>query len=124
VPHIDELLKRLELLDMADHETVYHLMTPQPSKGQHRIPSRTSLWHEVRTNVIAGSDTVGNAVTLGTFHILNSEPVSAKLVQELQVAWPDTDAKLGREALEKLPYLVSQSLIQSLIFTITPDGSY
>ena len=46
---VDGLLKHPELLEMADHEVVYHhLMTPQPSKGQHEIPSRISLWHEVR----------------------------------------------------------------------------
>jgi len=45
---IDELLKDPGLLDRADHETVYHhLLTVQPSKGQHQIPSKTSLWHEV-----------------------------------------------------------------------------
>jgi hypothetical protein len=47
---IDELLKNPELLDRADHEIVYHhLMTPQINKGQYQIPSRTSLWHEVKT---------------------------------------------------------------------------
>jgi hypothetical protein len=46
---IDELLKDPGLLDRADHEIVYHhLMTPQPHKGQHHIPSKRSLWHEVR----------------------------------------------------------------------------
>jgi hypothetical protein len=53
VSQIDELLKDPGLLDRADHETVYHhLLTLQPSKGQHQIPSRTSLWHEVRTIIL------------------------------------------------------------------------
>jgi hypothetical protein len=32
------------------------------------------------------------------------------LVRELDKAWPDKDAPLNLEALEKLPYLVSVSI--------------
>lgn len=47
---IDQILKDPDLLESADHETIYHhLMTPQPTKGQPNIPSRKSLLEEVRT---------------------------------------------------------------------------
>jgi cytochrome P450 len=56
--------------------------------------------------MFAGSDTVGNATTVGTFYILENKQIHAALTQELEKVWPDTDSKVGYEVLEKLPYLV------------------
>lgn len=45
---IDSLLENTELLDGAEHETVYHhLMVPQPGKNVLAMPSRKSLIDEV-----------------------------------------------------------------------------
>jgi hypothetical protein len=108
---IDKLLADPGLLDLADQEIIYHhLMTPQPGKGQPEIPSKKSLLEEALNLLFAGSDTVGNACTVGTFHVLNNERVCNSLVEELDAAWPDIDIKMGYEALEKLPYLASSIL--------------
>lgn len=56
--------------------------------------------------VSAGSDTVGNTATVGTFHILNNEKILEALVRELEQAWPDVSINMNYERLEKLPYLV------------------
>lgn len=55
----------------------------------------------------AGSDTVGNASTVGTFHVLRNPKVLETLTNELKEAWPEKEANVGYEKLEKLPYLVS-----------------
>lgn len=105
---VDNILRNPGLLDKVEHEVVYHhLMTPHPTKGQREVPSRTALWHESINLIFAGSDTVGVTTTVGTFHILNNKRVYATLVQELQEAWPDPDAKMDYETLEKLPYLTA-----------------
>ena len=57
--------------------------------------------------MIAGSDTVGNASAVGTFHVLQNPEVLKTLSNELKEAWPEKEAHVGFEILEKLPYLVS-----------------
>lgn len=113
-------------LEHSEHEIIYHhLLTPK--KGQTKIPSKKSLLEEAINLMLAGrwgslkyllasspnithtslrSDTVGNASTVGTFHILNSPIVLQKLRNELHEAWPDKDTPMHFETLEKLPYLV------------------
>ncbi|EGO03038.1 hypothetical protein SERLA73DRAFT_176551 [Serpula lacrymans var. lacrymans S7.3] len=69
--------------------------------------SRSSLLQEALTLLLAGSDTLGNTLTVGTFRVLNDEVVHAKLVEELQNAWPNKDAIVQFTTLEKLPYLTA-----------------
>jgi cytochrome P450 len=104
---VDELLLDPEASKRAEHETVYHhLMTRQPGKGQHEIPSRNSLLSEGVSLVVAGSDAGGGTLTVGVFHVLRNKSVSSTLIKELEAAWPDKDAPMKLEDLEKLPYLV------------------
>ena len=54
----------------------------------------------------AGSDTVGNTCTVGTFFILNDEVVRSRLVEELRSVWPNRDSIISLTVLRNLPYLV------------------
>jgi len=58
----------------------------------------------------AGSDTVGNTCTVGTFFILNDEAVRSRLVEELRSAWQDKDSTISLTVLQNLPYLVRPSI--------------
>ncbi|KAK7454005.1 hypothetical protein VKT23_011516 [Stygiomarasmius scandens] len=107
VGHIDKYLADEKALEGLDHEIIYHhLIRPQDDKvkGDYR-PSRQSLLSEALILTQAGSDTVGNTCYLATFYILNDPEVYRKLKEELKRAWPDKDARIGMEVLEKLPYL-------------------
>lgn len=72
--------------------------------------------------MFGGTDTGGNTISLGTFHILNTPGVLDRLMEELRSVWPgnpwegmpgvgeeymDGSGRLpvGLETLEKLPYL-------------------
>ncbi|KAH0588957.1 hypothetical protein H2248_004739 [Termitomyces sp. 'cryptogamus'] len=102
---IDELLEDPSKLEHADHEIIYHhLLTPK--EGQ-IVPSRQSLIDEASVMIFAGSDTIRNACSLGTFHVLSNPEIHAKLINELRDTWPDRDVKVGLERLEKLPYLTA-----------------
>jgi hypothetical protein len=106
---IDELLDNPAVLEKSEHEIIYHhLLTPPPGKDS-GIPSKASLLDEASVMAAAGTDTVGNACTIGTFYILSDATVRGKLIQELRNSWPDSDEPMGYEKLEKLPYLVSGS---------------
>lgn len=106
---IDELLKDPEWSQKVDHEVVYHhLLSPRQKKDKH-ISSRDSLLQEAMTLLLAGSDTTGNACTIGAFYTLNDPAVHKKLVEELYDAWPNRDSTIEYAVLEKLPYLVNSA---------------
>lgn len=65
--------------------------------------------------MIAGSDTVGNASAVGTFRVLKNPKIFETLMNELREAWPEKEANVGYETLEKLPYLVSMLPRQVLL---------
>lgn len=105
---VDAILANPGLLDSSEYENIYqHLMKPHPEKGQPDVPRREDLVEEAGSTLAAGSDTVGNTMTVGTFYILNDPRVRAKLVAELEEAWPDADVPMDFEVLEKLPFLTA-----------------
>ena len=58
---IDAILADPELLQTAEHETVFHhLVTPLPATDQHKTLSKDSLLNEATNLMFAGSDTVAN----------------------------------------------------------------
>ncbi|THH33280.1 hypothetical protein EUX98_g884 [Antrodiella citrinella] len=105
---VDTFLADPALLENAEHENIFqHLMKPNPQKGQPEILSRQDLVEEAGSTLAAGSDTVGNTMTVGTFYILSDPRVCNKLVAELEEAWPDVEVPMHLEILEKLPYLTA-----------------
>ncbi|KAJ3575162.1 hypothetical protein NP233_g1274 [Leucocoprinus birnbaumii] len=55
----------------------------------------------------AGSDTVGNTCTVGTFHVLQNPTIRQKLIQELFATFPADDMRISLIVLQKLPYLTA-----------------
>lgn len=109
---IDDIMKDPSSVENADHETIYHhFLTPQPENL--RLPPVTRNWllDEGLYMRFAGSDTVGNTCTVAAYHILTNKDVHAKLFKSLKDAWPDRDAPPSYEILEKIPYLVSTSML-------------
>ncbi|KAJ7499985.1 cytochrome P450, partial [Mycena latifolia] len=103
--YLDRILKDPTVLDAADHEIIYHhLLHPNT---RHNVPSKKSLLDESLTLLGAGSETVGNAVTTGVFHVLSNSRVLDRLRMELQDSWPDASCSMSYQALEKLPYLTA-----------------
>ncbi|KAJ7601968.1 cytochrome P450 [Roridomyces roridus] len=104
--HIDSIIADPSQLDTADHQTIYHHLL-HPNLAKHDVPSRKSLLDESLTLLGAGSETVGNVVTTGVFHVTRDERISRTLRAELDQEWPDVHARMNYQALEKLPYLTA-----------------
>jgi hypothetical protein len=107
---LDVLLNDKENPGFATTETVYHqLLTPQPAKGHHNVPSRTSCLDEGMTLIGAGGENTGSVSGLGVFFTISDRDLYARVQAELRAVWPDLDGPpLGLEKLEKLPLLVSR----------------
>jgi hypothetical protein len=85
--------------------TVFHALLnsdlPPEDKTQYR------MWQEGLSVVGAGSETTANVLTNVHFYLLNNPDILARLQKELEEALPDRNAPVMLNAVEKLPYLVS-----------------
>ncbi|TEB08824.1 cytochrome P450 [Coprinellus micaceus] len=70
-------------------------------------PSAKSMKEEAAILIGAGTETTGNACAVIAYHILTNEDVHRRLKKDLVEAWPDPDAPMPLEKLEKLPYLAA-----------------
>ncbi|KAJ3999225.1 cytochrome P450 [Lentinula boryana] len=102
---VDKLIHDPSALLTVEHETVYHHLL-EPKDTQQR-PSRRSLIDEANTLIGAGSDTVGNSCTIGTFYALKYPSIRKKITDELCEVWPDADRAVSYATLENLPYLTA-----------------
>jgi cytochrome P450 len=108
---VDTFLENEAALENAEHEIVYHhLLRPQSEKQRRNPLSREQLIAEGQVLMLAGSDTVASSLSWGLFYSLRNKAVVNKLISELREAWPDKDRSMPYTALEKLPYLVSDTI--------------
>ncbi|KAF5359444.1 hypothetical protein D9756_002939 [Leucocoprinus leucothites] len=102
---VDGLLTDPSSLEYVEHETIYHhLLSTENGRAP---PTRKSLLDEGGVLIAAGSDSVGNACSVGIFHVLSNPDIHERLVNEIKEAWPEKDTPMGVQALEKLPYLTA-----------------
>lgn len=105
---IDRILSDRSFFDTTQNWTIYHhLLGARVGKDGPSTSSRRDLFEEALSLLQAGSDTVGNTCTLGTFYILNDPDVHSRLFDELQEVWPDRNMQAEYTMLEKLPYLTA-----------------
>lgn len=69
-----------------------------------------TMFHELGTITFAGTDTVANTLTMGTFRVLEKTATKERLMEELRTVWPDIDQCPTFEALKRLPYLVGPAI--------------
>lgn len=112
---VREVLTNPQSLVGSSHRTVYHEFLKAIDESQLNI-SEQSLRDEALLFINAGTDTVSDALSVGTLNILDNPEVHAKLREEILKAWPKLDAPPRYEELENLPYLVSY-LFESLTIT-------
>lgn len=108
---VTEVMTNPKLLEDAPHPIIYHELL-KPKKNGGGIPSAVSLCEEAETLAFAGSDTVGNALMIGTFHTLENPAVLSKVTEEVLQAWPVLTECPTFERLEKLPFLVTSPIAQ------------
>lgn len=110
---IDEITMNLDKPNQYPHPIVYRALI-RPEKANTPVPSRASLLEEAIALVIAGTDTTGSTLTVGTYQILKNPEIYARLKAELMEAWPNLNDRPTAADLEKLPYLVNKSPLLQL----------
>ncbi|KXN83789.1 Trichodiene oxygenase [Leucoagaricus sp. SymC.cos] len=102
---VDGLLTDPSSLERVEHETIYHHLLN--TENGREPPTRKSLLDEGGVLIAAGSDSVGNACSVGVYNVLTNPEIHKKLVKEIREAWPEMDTPMNVQALEKLPYLTA-----------------
>jgi cytochrome P450 len=106
---IKDLVRHPERINHLPHNmTIYHCLMDKEAYRNNTVPCEGSLYEETQALMFAGSDTTGNALMVGFFHLLKDRERYAKLKEEIQSAW-EVAGPSGPEArdLESLPYLNS-----------------
>ena len=82
-----------------------HRLSDPSAKGG--AASERSMENEAQNMFFAGTDTTTSTIGAGTYHIIVTEGVEERLLEELVGVWPEVKAPPpSYEVLEKLPYLV------------------
>ena len=89
-------------------ETLLHHLYRSDLPPSEKTASRLS--HEGIAVVGAGSETAGIAMSFSTFHLLDNPDKLSKLRNELVRALPDPEVIPEWKEVEKLPYLVGDSM--------------
>jgi hypothetical protein len=93
--------------DKRSHPTIFHEMFNSDLPPREKDINR--LWQEGQVVIGGGTETVGNALTVTTFHLLSNPDIMRRLKEELAEAIPDVTDIPSWQRLEQLPYLVSLS---------------
>lgn len=84
---------------------LFHRLADPSAKGG--AASEKSMEDEAQNLFFAGTEPITTTICVGTYHILLTEGVEERLLEELVGVWPEVKAPPpSYEALEKLPYLV------------------
>ncbi|KAI0791420.1 cytochrome P450 [Abortiporus biennis] len=109
---IESILANEDLLNAATHQTIYHDLIPLCLGRRGKDGNTTGhldkydLFEEAWLLIFAGTDTTGNALTVGMVNVIDNPQIYGKLRAELEKAWPSLSGGAPKyEELEKLDYL-------------------
>ena len=103
---LDHIKREAEMSDHLRGFTICHRLLHPSVIHYYDLRSTQYLLDEALSFLQAGSDTVGNTCTVGTFYVLNDKLVLSNLIEELRSIWPDQDKTVELATLQTLPYLV------------------
>uniref|UniRef100_A0A0W0G312 Benzoate 4-monooxygenase cytochrome p450 n=1 Tax=Moniliophthora roreri TaxID=221103 RepID=A0A0W0G312_MONRR len=110
---VDDALEKTQAEDPAEYDSedrnMFHTIIRHARKKdqpRHQV-TREYLICEGLDFRIAGVETVSIACYVGARCLIRDDRVRGKLTAELDKAWPDRDALMPLERLEKLPYLTA-----------------
>jgi hypothetical protein len=95
------------LAELPHQMSIYHRLMDPSTYVHGKAPEGESLREEAEILLFAGSDTVGNALMVGTHYLLHNSVALTALKSELHEAWPVLDQAPKLAQLEKLPYLTA-----------------
>ncbi|KAJ2902832.1 glycosyl hydrolase family 31 [Zalerion maritima] len=105
---VDVIWKEMKSGSQSQNETIFHRLISAGENGELKGVEVTQqyLADEAFTILGAAGDTVGNALSIGLYHVIRNPEVYAELSKELRDRFSD-EKDVSLPELEKLPYLTS-----------------
>jgi hypothetical protein len=97
------------------------LMNPNATEG-HIVPTVDQMVDEAFIVLGAAADTTGNAMTVGTYHVLSNPAIYHRVREEIRSVYPDANAEMDWVVLARLPYLVYHLSYTSLTVECLADS--
>lgn len=108
VRQVDDVKQRMRDGKDVGRQTIFTTLLNGDDKPLgYRIPTTWQLKDEAYSVLVAAADTTGNAMTVAAFNVLNDRAIYARLVAELEAAFPSQTEPLPFVRLERLPYLTA-----------------
>ncbi|KAK3322908.1 cytochrome P450 [Apodospora peruviana] len=104
---VQEVQRKVEMRIVPERPTLFHKMLDPDAFEGHVVPSVDNVVDEAFIISAAASDTLGNALTVATAHVLSHDEIEARLRKELGDRYPDPTTRMRFTELEKLPYLTA-----------------
>ncbi|ETN44118.1 uncharacterized protein HMPREF1541_10668 [Cyphellophora europaea CBS 101466] len=94
-------------LQKYPHPTIYHRLLDPAAQDGHPVPSKEMLLEEAKNLIFAGTDTTGNTLYVGFWHLMRNSKLQARLREEVRSIWPNLSAPPSYEALSSLRVLTA-----------------
>jgi cytochrome P450 len=129
-----DLTQHPENIDHLPHNmTIYHQLMDKEAYRTNTVPSEISLYEETQALLFAGSDTTGNALMVGTFHLLKHPDLYARFKKEILSVWTELDSEApSLREIEALPYFnavikeslrLSVGVVSGLLRVVPKEGA-
>lgn len=106
---LDRTSREAKAFPGEEYLTICHRLLDPSRQSSYVSSCKPAFLDEVFSLIQAGSDTVGNTCTVGTFYVLNDKRILSRLTEELRSVWPEREESIDLTLLESLPYLVRSS---------------
>lgn len=132
-PQVDAAINDPSSLQKYPHPTIYHRLLDSANQNGHPIPSREHLLQEAKNLIFAGTDTTGNTLYVGFWHLMRKANLQSQLRDEIRTVWPQVSAEApSYETLSSLPLLtaiikeslrLSSGVVSPLSRVVPPRGA-
>ena len=119
-------------LQKYPHQTIYHRLLDPAAQDGRPIPSKDQLLEEAKNLIFAGTDTTGNTLYVGMWHLMRDLSLQSRLRKEVRAVWPSLTDEPSYETLANVPLLaavikeslrVSSGVSSPLSRVVSPQGA-
>lgn len=119
-------------LQKYSHPTIYHRLLDPAAQDGHPIPSKELLLEEAKNLIFAGTDTTGNTLYVGVWHLMRDMSLQTRLRRDIKSAWPTLSDAPSYECLASIPLLaavikeslrISSGVASPLSRVVSPQGA-
>ena len=108
-------LKAAAKSGVSDYPVVFNKAVKLMVSGDKSMPNVEKLAADAVLMLLAGTDTIANALAIGKWNILQNDRMHQTLVEELREVFPRGILEKSSEYFKRLPYLVFVSISPSFV---------